>query len=81
MFSTDCVKIWSNRVNRWGIRAHYVIVIRWKLLPIFSITVKDNLKIPKARIEEEDKLRTQIIDSQIVGTADEEQHILMIFYI
>ena len=41
--------------------------------------MKDNLKIPKARIEEEDKLRTQIIDSQIVGTADEEQHILMIF--
>ena len=43
--------------------------------------MKDNLKIPKARIEEEDKLRTQIIDSQIVGTADEEQHILMIFFI
>ena len=78
---TNCVKIWSNCVNHLGVIAHYVIVFRRNLLPIFSITVKDNLKISTAHIEEEDKLRAQIIDSQIVWTADEEQHILVIFYI
>ena len=53
------MQIWQTHVNCRGVIDHYVICIKGGLLPIFLITVTDNLKIPTAHVKRETKLRTQ----------------------